>query len=68
MRLLSSGQRSFNDGLVLAWASCGEPGGSSGGLRWVGTGDLALAEAGLVEVVVFVDFFPSEERPERDDC
>lgn len=68
MRLLSSGQRSFKDGLVLVWVGCGEPGGSSGGFRWVGAGDLALAEAGLVEGVVFNDDFPSEERPERDDC
>lgn len=68
MRLLSSGQRSFKDGLVLVLAGCGEPGGSSGGLRWAGAGDLVLAEAGLVEGVVLVDDFPSEKRPERDDC
>lgn len=68
MRLLSSGQRSFKDGLIFAWDGCGEPGGFSGGLRWAGAGDLVLAEAGLVEGVVFVDDFPSEERQERDDC
>lgn len=67
IRRLSSGQRSFSEGLVLTGAVCGEPSGSSGGL-WVGAGDLALAESGLVEGVVFVDDFPTEERAERDDC